>query len=93
MQPRITITLSEGSIDIWLNPEGRDLLVRQLQALSETNDHIHLGPEEMEYEIPTRSQAYKAGDQVIKWGKISFRPDAWDAKYFPHVLGDRESPE
>ena len=39
MTARITINLStEGELELWLNPEGRDLLVRELQGLSERND-------------------------------------------------------
>jgi hypothetical protein len=31
MKPRITINLTpDGEFQIWLNPEGRDLLVREL---------------------------------------------------------------
>ncbi|HPA37748.1 MAG TPA: hypothetical protein PLV04_03315 [Phenylobacterium sp.] len=86
MPPRITFTLTDGSLDIYLNPEGRDLLVRELQGLSERNDHVHFGPAEMEYEVPTRPIAYREGEVVVEWGKILFRPDEWDAKYYPHVL-------
>jgi hypothetical protein len=40
----ITVNLNaKGEFEIWLNPEGRDVLVKELQGLSETNDHFHLG--------------------------------------------------
>jgi hypothetical protein len=45
MAARITVNLNaKGEFEIWLNPEGRDVLVKELQGLSETNDHFHLGP-------------------------------------------------
>lgn len=71
MPPRITINLSGGELQSWLNPEGRDLLVRQLQCLSEASDHFHI-------------------HEIIEWGKVLFRPDEWDARYFPHVLDEPE---
>jgi len=43
MAARITVNLNaKGAFEIWLNPEGRDVLVKELQGLSETNDHFHL---------------------------------------------------
>ena len=40
MTARITINMNkEGSLEIWLNEEGRDLLVSQLQHLSKKSDH------------------------------------------------------
>jgi hypothetical protein len=87
-QPRITFSRNEdGVLEIWLNEPGRDLLVRELTQLSERNDHFHLGPEEHGGEVPVRTKAYRAGDEIIDWAKVLFRPDAWDAEYFPHVLG------
>jgi hypothetical protein len=90
MPPRITINRSEGELQIWLNPEARDLLVRQLQSLSETNDHFHIMPEDMEPELPVRNRAYEPGAEVIEWEKVLFRPDEWDARHFPHVLDEPE---
>jgi len=88
MKPRITISLSEdGSLEIHLNQMGRDLLVRELLQLSEENDHFHLGPSERD-EVQLSSRAYRTNDKIVEYGKILFRPDAWDEKYFPHVLGD-----
>jgi hypothetical protein len=87
MKPRITInTRPDGELEIWLNEAGRDLLVRQLQHLSEQSDHFHFGPEDLDGEVPVQSRAYRDGDQVIEWGKVLFRPDEWDAEHFPHVL-------
>jgi hypothetical protein len=86
--PRITFSRSpDGFLQIWLNPEGRDLLVEQLQRLSEHSDHFHIVPEDMNPELPARSFPYETDDEVLEWGRVLFRPDEWDQKYFPHVLG------
>ena len=87
MKPRITInTNKDGELEIWINEAGRDLLVKELQHLSEQSDHFHFGPEELGGEVPVQDRAYRDEDQLIQWGKVSFRPDEWDARYFPHVL-------
>lgn len=87
MKPRITINTSrDGELKILLNPAGRDLLVRQLQNLTEESDHFHFGPENLDWEVPVQSTAYCEGDQIIEFGKVMFRPDVWDAEHFPHVL-------
>ena len=87
MKPRITInTNRDGELEIWLNPAGRDLLVRELQSLTEKSDHFHFGPANLDGEVPVQSIAYREGDQVFEFGKVMFRPDGWDAEYFPHVL-------
>jgi hypothetical protein len=86
MQARITLNINAaGEFELWLNPEGRDLLVKQLLALSETSDHFHLMPIASDVEVSTRS--YRPGDKLIEYGKVLFRLDEWDAKHFPHVLG------
>ena len=86
-RPRITLSRNlDGEIEIWLNETGRDLLVRELQSLSESSDHFHLGPEELDAEVPLRTKAYQPGDEIIEWGKVLLRPDKWDAEHFPHVL-------
>lgn len=87
MKPRITISTSEdGQLEICLNDAGRDLLVKELQRLSEDSDHFQLGPEHLDGEVPVQVIPYRNSDQIIEWGKVMFRPDNWDAKYFPHVL-------
>lgn len=87
MKPRITInTNSDGELEMWLNPAGRDLLGRELQSLSEGSDHFHFGPADLDGEVPVQSTAYRDGDKVIEWGKVMFRPNGWDAEHFPHVL-------
>ena len=86
MKPRITInTTAEGIFEIWLNEAGRDLLVKELQHLSERWDHVHLGPDNTA-EIEVATCPYRSDDTVLEYGKILFRTDAWDAKYYPHVL-------
>lgn len=88
-RPRITVSRGhDGFLQIWMNPAGRDLLVEQLQGLSEHRDHVHIMPEDMDPEVPARSQAYTPGGEVMEWGKMLFRPDEWDEKYFPHVLAE-----
>ncbi len=92
MKPRITISTSvEGELEIWLNEAGRDLLVKELQHLSERSDHFHFGPEEFDSEVPVRNRPYQEGDVIIEYGKVMFRPDKWDAEYFPHVLDSSQS--
>ncbi|WP_372781262.1 hypothetical protein [Phenylobacterium sp.] len=92
MKARITFNMSEdGELEIWLNAAGRDLLVRELQGLNEKWDHFHFGPEDMA-EVEVSSIAYRATDTLLEWGKILFRPDEWDADYYPHVLQPPEKP-
>ena len=86
-RPRITLGRNaDGELEIWLNEAGRDLLVRELQNLSESSDHFHLEPEGLGGEVPLQSKGYRPGDEVLDRGKVLFRPDRWDAQYFPHVL-------
>jgi hypothetical protein len=85
MAPRITLNLTaDGELEIWLNPEGRDALVKKLQGLSERNDHFHLGPSG---EVKVSSRTYRSDDKLLEYGKVLFRPDAWDAEHYPHVMG------
>ena len=91
MRPRITISKSPGGeLEIHVNEAGRDLLVKELLHLSEKSDHFHFGPEELESEVPVRNRPYREGDEIIEWGKVLFRPDAWDAQYYPHVMDGPE---
>ncbi len=72
MHPRITISRTKnGELEVWLNPAGRDLLVRELQLLSEKNDHFHFMPEEMGGEVPVRNRPYGDGDEIIDWAKVT----------------------
>jgi len=36
------------------------------------------------------SQAYYPDDKVLEYGKVIFRTDEWDRKYFPHVFSPNE---
>ena len=84
MKPRITInTTPSGEIEIWLNEQGRDLLVRELQALDEKNDHFHLSPLEF---VETSTRAYRSTDTTLEYGKVLFRTDEWDRRHYPHVM-------
>lgn len=86
MAARITISLTaKGELEIWLNEEGRDLLVRELQHLSEKSDHFHFGPAEIG-EVEVSSVPYRSNDRILEYGKVYFRTDAWDREHFPHVL-------
>ncbi len=86
MKPRITInTTKDGEFEIWVNEAGRDLLVEELQALNTRHDHFHLQPEGF-VDVPTQNRAYRESDQLFEWGKVLFRPDEWDQKYYPHVF-------
>ncbi len=89
MKPRITINLTAGGVlEIWLNKEGRDYLVRKLQGLNESKDHFHMAPSDLPSEVELSTRAYRSTDTVIGYGKVIFRTDEWDADYFPHVVSD-----
>lgn len=88
MAARITISLGENDfVEIHLNEEGRDRLVRELQGLNASNEHLHRGPQGHKMaDLELRSQSYRTGDRVLEWGKILFRLDAWDREHYPHTL-------
>ena len=86
MSARITINVtSGGEFELWMNAEGRDFLVRKLQQLNESNEHIHIGPKSMG-DVEVSARPYRPDDKVLEWGKIMFRTDEWDREYFPHVM-------
>jgi hypothetical protein len=86
MTARITVSLNaKGEFEIFVNPEGRDLLVKELQALSSESDHFHLGPSPIG-EVGVSSTPYRPDDTLLEYGKVLFRPDEWDARHFPDVL-------
>ena len=88
-KPRITFSRKpDGSLEIWLNPAGRDLFVAELQALNEQNEHFHIAPEGVESDLPARDRRYGSGDEIMDWGKVLFRLDEWDREYYPHVMDD-----
>lgn len=86
MPPRITVNMTgDGELEIWVNPQGRDLLVQELLKLSEGNDHFHLSPSG---EVDTRTKPYRSTDEIIWAGKVLFRTDEWDREHYPHVMTD-----
>jgi hypothetical protein len=92
-KPRITFALQRtetgdlGELQVYLNPEGRDLLVKELTRLDERWDHVHLQDEAWTIDVPLQTRAYVPDqEKIIDCVKILFRPDQWDAEYFPHVL-------
>jgi len=88
MSARITASMTAGGeLELFINEEGRDLLVKELQRLAETpgNDHFHLGAFEGA-EVEMRSVSYRPSDTLIWSAKVMLRPDDWDAQDFPHVL-------
>lgn len=92
MKPRVTVSLQpDGAFEIWVNEAGRELLIRELQGLSEGWDHFHLDHyDEVEIadatDIPLSAVPYNPTDRVLLNGKVLFRPDEWDREHFPHVL-------
>jgi hypothetical protein len=89
-KPRITLTLSDnGSFcELYLNEAGRDLLVRQLQAMDGDHEHLHLGPDDFS-DLQMSSTPYTAAQTAVQYGKIYLRKDEWDAQYFPHVMASK----
>ena len=88
MASRITISVRDDNfVEIYLNEEGRDLLVRELQRLNANNEHLHLTPQGYRMaDIELRSRPYRTDDKVLEWGKILFRLDTWDKEHYPHTL-------
>jgi len=86
MKSRITLSMTEdGLLEIWMNREGRDELVRQLTMLDERDEHLHLEAGELG-DIEVSTVPYRPTDKIIESGKIMFRTDEWDRQYFPHVI-------
>ena len=91
-KPRITFALEKtddapGELRIYLNPEGRNLLVKELAHRSEESDHFHLQDEDWAIEVPLQTRAYVPDrESIVDAVKIMLRPDEWDREYFSHVL-------
>ena len=86
MASRVTMnTTPDGELEIWLNEEGRDRLIRELMALNEQSDHFHLASFEGA-EVTLNVRACRPTDTVLHIGKVMFRPDEWDRSHFPHVM-------
>ena len=99
-KPRITVAYSKsasGELDevlFYMNPEGRDLLVKELTRLDEDWDHLHLQPENGTVDLPLQTTAYvPETEELVSAVKMMLRPDAWDAEYFPHVLEEDRPPD
>ena len=87
MTPRITIsTSSQGTLEIAVNPSGRDKLVALLQSLSNQNEHFHLAPAEIGMDCDLSEVPYNSQDQIVTFAKVLYRSDEWDEEHFPHVL-------
>jgi hypothetical protein len=92
MKPRVTVSVQpDGTFEIALNEAGRELLIQELAGLSREWDHFHLDHYDDPAladatDVPLADEAYSPGDRVLLNGKVLFRPDDWDAEYFPHVL-------
>lgn len=83
---RITIEISNGFVDIYLNPEGRAALVEAINAMDADNEHFHLGPQDGYHDVATSAVAYYPDRTVAEWGKVYLRLDEWDQEHFPHVM-------
>jgi hypothetical protein len=90
-EPRITVTIDtsgDGPSDevrIYANEAGVQALIRELSALSRTNDHFHMmspnwGGDEL------RAVVYEPDELAIDHLKVIIRQDDWDREFFRHVL-------
>jgi hypothetical protein len=91
-KPRITVAVVKdaegvGELRLYLNPEGRDLLVDELKQLNEKSDHLHLQAEEWTIELPLQTAVYVPHEEeLVDNVKVLLRLDPWDEEYFPHVM-------
>ena len=94
-EPRATVvTIPDrnglpNEVEIYLNPEARDQLIRELQGLNEKSDHVHYGTWEGA-EVSLQDIAYSPRQVIVDHLKIYFRLDAWDQQYFPHVIPSKK---
>ena len=74
MKPRVTINLrADGELELWINSEGRDLLVQELLGLGEERDHIHLTPKDWgPAEVKLSQRSYRTTDKVILSARYCF---------------------
>jgi hypothetical protein len=88
MKARITIELnSKGELEIWLNPEGREELIKALQALDAGDEHFHMGTPDSYFEVELSPRTYDPTCKIIEECKVLYRTDEWDRQYYPHVFG------
>lgn len=87
--PSITIEVPNAGnpeeVFVYLNPEGVEQLISDLQNLSEKRDHFHLFSEDWGGD-DLSTEKYDAKATTVKHLKVMFRLDEWDEKYFPHVM-------
>ncbi len=85
---RMTIAMDvdpDGELRIYVNPEGREWLVKELQRLSAENDHFHLFSPEWGGD-DLNNVPYDDKDRIVHGAKVLLRLDEWDQQYFPHVM-------
>jgi hypothetical protein len=86
LEPRITVSVTtEGVLEIFLNETGREKLIQELQKLDHSHEHFHLSVDEWA-EVELQTTPYDPDDKIIEYGKVLFRPDEWDRKYYPHLF-------
>lgn len=85
-QPRLTVQIDGQEVVLYLNPEARSRLIRELQALDRHSDHFHLLGAEVGDPLSLSQIAYEPDDQLAYSMKVCLRYDDWDAESFPHVM-------
>jgi len=90
VKPLVTLSLrADGELELWLNHEGRDLLVRKLMALDDQNDHLHMMPPEwVAGEIVLSQRSFREADTIITSAKVLLRSEDWYRTRFPDGGGD-----
>ena len=96
-QERITVEVSTDAeskpseVLLYLNESGLEALIRELQALSKSNDHFHCFAREWgEPDDVLCVKPYSASGITVGHLKVLFRPDDWDQEYYPHLFEDRK---
>ena len=93
MRSRITVVVDPSpdgapdKVEIYLNEAGLAKLLDELRGLSEQNDHFHMFTEDWGSD-ELMNRAYSPSQHVVHHLKVLFRPDEWDSRYFPHVMGE-----
>ncbi len=85
-KPRITLQTRGGELQLLMNPEGRDGLVKLLTSLSASNDHVHLMSWDPDEPLSLSTIPYRDTDTTFDVAKLQLRLDEWDKQYFPHVM-------
>jgi hypothetical protein len=97
MRARITVSVRpDGYFEIYVNEAGRELLIKELEGLNQRRDHFHLDHYD-DADIADATDValspipYRADDRVLLNGRVLFRLDEWDVKYFPHVMTEPDN--